>query len=362
MLRSFAPEVTAIFDAMEIPLKVVETPELGKHVLAKKQLPAGFDLFEEIPVASWPMDNIVNLHVPYCWWCLKIVVQDALEGGLWCSADCKAAAQIGYEILSADNAEASLYAFHDRELQRQQAKSSPTPSESDGGATPSMPISVVSVARCVASIATRLVSIVGRQSLTAEDLESPGITAQVFAAATKSFNRFVEPPADSQFDEIDVKEWSAAVRSALALPMKLTLSKHLGSEKVAAEVSDGILADATLVTIIGQLSLNAQALNTVVSSLPNGKGPAAICFGGAIFALQSNLNHSCSPNAVVSMTEAKNHEIVVRTIREIEEGEEVTISYIPVDSKSTVGERHAALRPYFFECKCKRCVQESSGK
>jgi hypothetical protein len=109
------------------------------------------------------------------------------------------------------------------------------------------------------------------------------------------------------------------------------------------------------VTIIGQLSINSQALNTVAALT---SGAAVLCFGGAMYALHSNFNHSCEPNAMVCATSMGNHEILLKTSKEIRKGDEITISYIPTQGLS-VEERRRLLKPYFFECACPLCEKES---
>jgi len=84
--------------------------------------------------------------------------------------------------------------------------------------------------------------------------------------------------------------------------------------------------------------------------------------GVAILPLTSRLlNHSCSPNAVLrcilSASQKPRAEVVA--IREISEGEEVTIPYF--DPAISCRERQSRLRDtYGFDCSCKLCTVQSS--
>lgn len=65
-------------------------------------------------------------------------------------------------------------------------------------------------------------------------------------------------------------------------------------------------------------------------------------------------NHSCNPNASLDCVGRTVH---LSALRDIEEGEQVFISYI--DEDLPVDERKAMLRErYFFDCGCERCARE----
>lgn len=74
---------------------------------------------------------------------------------------------------------------------------------------------------------------------------------------------------------------------------------------------------------------------------------------GAIFPLVARLNHACKPNAQHAWNEARGEE-VVHAVREVKEGEELTLSY------STGGpsdERRGSLKEFFgFDCQCEACT------
>ncbi|KAK4240615.1 hypothetical protein C8A03DRAFT_31210 [Achaetomium macrosporum] len=62
------------------------------------------------------------------------------------------------------------------------------------------------------------------------------------------------------------------------------------------------------------------------------------------------VNHSCVPNAFVGFDKRT---AVLRAERPIQEGEEITISYI--DNMLPTSARHEALKLYHFQCDCPRC-------
>ncbi|KAK5166907.1 uncharacterized protein LTR77_007636 [Saxophila tyrrhenica] len=69
------------------------------------------------------------------------------------------------------------------------------------------------------------------------------------------------------------------------------------------------------------------------------------------------MNHSCSPNAVVVFDGPK---LSVRVLERVQQGDEITISYI--DSSAPYGVRQAELRDqYFFTCNCSKCKLGSAA-
>ena len=65
------------------------------------------------------------------------------------------------------------------------------------------------------------------------------------------------------------------------------------------------------------------------------------------------MNHSCVPNVRVEYASGSNVAFVIAN-RDIEEGEELCISY--VDESFTYDERKANLAHYGFVCDCARCA------
>jgi SET domain-containing protein len=65
-------------------------------------------------------------------------------------------------------------------------------------------------------------------------------------------------------------------------------------------------------------------------------------------------NHSCDPNAEI---ECGGRTVQLVALREIQEGEEVFISYIDEDDPVDVRREQLKSR-YFFDCNCERCVRQ----
>ncbi|KAM4693769.1 histone-lysine N-methyltransferase SMYD3 isoform 2-T2 [Discoglossus pictus] len=77
-----------------------------------------------------------------------------------------------------------------------------------------------------------------------------------------------------------------------------------------------------------------------------------------LYPSMSLLNHSCDPNCVI-VFEGKC--LLLRTVKEIPKGEELTISYI--DVKMPTHMRQAQLqRQYCFMCNCHRCLQRDKDE
>ncbi|XP_030854014.1 histone-lysine N-methyltransferase SMYD3-like [Strongylocentrotus purpuratus] len=74
----------------------------------------------------------------------------------------------------------------------------------------------------------------------------------------------------------------------------------------------------------------------------------------AIYLRASMANHSCDYNCIVVFDERK---LQLRTIKDVKDGEECTISYVDVINPAK--ERQAKLEEeYHFTCKCVKCVEE----
>lgn len=85
---------------------------------------------------------------------------------------------------------------------------------------------------------------------------------------------------------------------------------------------------------------------------------------------------SCRPNAETLKQESDvDGYAMVRALRTISPGEELTISYIDLEEEEPVGgrtgavrrrpksleERRAELRDYGFVCRCQRCLEEEAS-
>nr|CAH7721280.1 unnamed protein product [Callosobruchus chinensis] len=81
--------------------------------------------------------------------------------------------------------------------------------------------------------------------------------------------------------------------------------------------------------------------------------------GVALYTLQSACNHSCMPNAEPSFIH-NNHRLSLIAVRDIEEGEEIVISYL--DECTLDRSRHSRqkelMKNYLFECRCSKCLDQ----
>jgi Cupin-like domain/SET domain len=87
--------------------------------------------------------------------------------------------------------------------------------------------------------------------------------------------------------------------------------------------------------------------------------------GTALYSTTCKMNHSCNPNMIVLFKRrsfGRLHPLVAHCValRDIAEGEELTISYIENDRP--YDERQLALASYGFTCRCTKCERESSSQ
>merc|ERR1712062_858767 len=95
------------------------------------------------------------------------------------------------------------------------------------------------------------------------------------------------------------------------------------------------------------------------------EGDVGYDVGEVLFNTVSRINHSCAPNLEFDLSWAEQYETVVirvSAIRQIEVGEEVCISYLPVRLNLAVHERQHQLRKHWlFDCGCELCKTEVSA-
>lgn len=82
--------------------------------------------------------------------------------------------------------------------------------------------------------------------------------------------------------------------------------------------------------------------------------------GSALFAVQSACNHSCEPNSISSFP-FSNHIVALVASKDLEEGEEIFISYLDecAQSRSRHSRRKILQENYLFHCNCRRCQLEA---
>ena len=120
------------------------------------------------------------------------------------------------------------------------------------------------------------------------------------------------------------------------------LVKYLLLNSLNIDVSQEVCVD-----IICKLSSN---LFTITDDFQNEAGLG--CYPYAAL-----LNHSCEANCIQRFDD--DGRIVIRTVRDVAVGEELTISYIDV-GMPTWYRRRELLQSYHFHCTCARCSQHDS--
>ena len=85
------------------------------------------------------------------------------------------------------------------------------------------------------------------------------------------------------------------------------------------------------------------------NALPLGSGATE----GGLFLEASRINHACNPNAQNTWN-ANLDQLTIHTFRDVEEGEEITISYL--DGSKSYAARQLSLKTSFgFDCTCQLC-------
>ena len=79
--------------------------------------------------------------------------------------------------------------------------------------------------------------------------------------------------------------------------------------------------------------------------------------GVGLYLDASVLDHACAPNAV---TIFRGKEMIVRAIEDVDDFNDLSISYIPNLSVSTKKRRQDLLNEYYFHCECSKCQDVDS--
>ncbi|KAJ3299911.1 hypothetical protein HK104_006062 [Borealophlyctis nickersoniae] len=103
---------------------------------------------------------------------------------------------------------------------------------------------------------------------------------------------------------------------------------------------------AEITTLACQINANSHGIRD-----PTGNANSDIAVG--MFPLVAMLNHSCSPNC--AYVGAPYGKMVVRTLRDVKEGEELCVSYVDLYA-GREERRGKLLETKFFWCECERCV------
>ncbi|CCW65348.1 unnamed protein product [Phytomonas sp. EM1] len=446
-----ADTINAVFKRLGVPCTVHVDDRNGKYVTATSDLSEGTALVEELPIVSWPTAaGRANCTSGFCFHCLcqhragegTSIPEDAEApsaclrwsrcgacGSDFCGSACRKASDRVHTLLC--NALDALRSPlpHSLDHVSPSLSSPPDSSPSTRGAEQvEQPITKEALARCVAWVLARVAAIIEQQELVHNVLQADyvayhdstphSLVRQLFVQAVEPFNRLIATPDETKFVGVDMEEWIEAVRCALRERGRSMLLRSAGcstphhpSAPPASHASgadgqesgrgwwadallDGLLSVCTLRTLLGQLTLNAHAINDYVICSDVGSGinsisgqhtevvqqPAAslssvsppprpifrwFVKGAAVYALLSCVNHSCDPNAAVYSLGDNTHEIVLKTTRAITRGESICITYIPLHDRVSgkrlsCAERRKMLEGYFFTCQCTRCAAEEA--
>ena len=139
-------------------------------------------------------------------------------------------------------------------------------------------------------------------------------------------------------------EWSASKEPSALLASLQGNACDVPPDQLSALARMTGLSNATTASIIYQVRTNA-------CEVSRGGGKV----GCALSVLMGWHNHDCLPAAAATVEE--NGRVTLTALRDISEGEEVTISY--VDPSKPYDERRQTLAAHYgFECRCERCTSE----
>ena len=195
------------------------------------------------------------------------------------------------------------------------------------------PIGVEALGRAVARVAATTATLKNAFKL---DLES------AYAEACRPFLRLSAAAAAEVLGAFDLQRAQQLLQQQLGAP----LAHALGPEAAGA-----LLGENALAFFYGGLMRNAQALLLWGATAA---GSLMLLRGAGVYVLQACCNHSCSPNC--SVQNEQDAFIALKADRDIQEGEEITITYVPLDLSAT--QRQQLLNNYQFTCRCSRCAEE----
>ncbi|KAF2006394.1 SET domain-containing protein [Amniculicola lignicola CBS 123094] len=140
----------------------------------------------------------------------------------------------------------------------------------------------------------------------------------------------------------------SVVRSLSARAGKKKAKKEENADKDAK--ADGEGKESDIEEAVGELEMRVMRTNAF------GIQAQGVGMKG-LFPEVSRINHACNPNAFV-MFSPSGLSVGIKSYREIQPGEEITISYLLLGQKST--DRQAGLRKWGFKCSCDLCSSPPS--
>jgi hypothetical protein len=79
--------------------------------------------------------------------------------------------------------------------------------------------------------------------------------------------------------------------------------------------------------------------------------------GTGLYVSVARTNHSCTPNVTMDFDD-ENATITCKALRDIQQGEELRMSYISNPDNKKVSTRRAQLQDYLFTCNCDLCLKD----
>jgi hypothetical protein len=192
---------------------------------------------------------------------------------------------------------------------------------------------------------------------------------RVSQAGPKGFGVFATQPiargtriiADRILLSVDNRDKSVLNAAARLSPEDLrgllSLSMNISKRKSLSYLATAVWGSRLSTGSISQSRnlLNIFYNNNFALSGPNEKR--------AVFLTVARLNHSCIPNAQGNLNAAlPGGQFTIHALREIDKGEEITISYLH-DELGVRSTRQKWLKEgYGFECACEICIASGSGQ
>ncbi|CAE8728566.1 unnamed protein product [Polarella glacialis] len=187
--------------------------------------------------------------------------------------------------------------------------------------------------------------------------------AACLSEVVRPFERLISVPGHISVDmggapgalgENEVPAWAQAVseatRPGLQRFCREVLEPESGlAEAVMAALDEAVLDVGPLQTLGRALALNVQELTVGTNDIP----------AAGIFTFLACLNHSCDPNLQVVSSRPGSY-ILLRTLRTVAQGEELTINYTGAWDRPLKDRREQLQSRWLFTCKCPRCAAEDA--
>ncbi|RUP43210.1 hypothetical protein BC936DRAFT_137470 [Jimgerdemannia flammicorona] len=212
---------------------------------------------------------------------------------------------------------------------------------------------------------------------TKNNVKYPGMIARFLATMVYEETTKVPTGRDDEYNTWDHIERLRflEVNPGPTEALEIKLLKELLGPKVPG--IDEFVTEERYLTLKGKLQYNAYGVETVAEgekTVPKSPeqhrnarstSPAHPLTGAALYRATSYLAHSCEPNTAVSFPR-RTQELALVATRPIKQGEELTTSYVQVDSDGEPVRGHVERKKeladaFRFKCACKRCEREEAA-